>query len=104
LPVDHLDRLPAGLELGLGVALPMLHDEPHAARVTDLEAELVAAAATDLPAPLLAGLAVPEGVEREHLAGHRRLHDPAHHDLLRRRVVARLLRRLAAVDRHGRPP
>src|SRR6185436_7696992 len=91
LPVDNLDRLAAGLELGLGVTLPVLHDEPHAAGVPDLEAELVAAAAANLPPHLLAGLAVPEGIESHYLAPHRRLHDAAHHYLLRRGVVARLL-------------
>ena len=99
VPADHLDRLVACSKGLLPVARPVLHHQPHRTRIPDLEAELVASAAPHGPPHLLARLLATDRVQREHLAAHVRPHDPAHHDLLRRRVVARLLGGEAALDR-----
>jgi hypothetical protein len=98
LPVHDLDHLPVGAEGLLRRASPVLDDQPHEARLADLELELEAAAAPH-PAPdLLGRLAATDRVQREDLAGHRGRDATAHNHLLGGRVVAHLLGRDPALQ------
>ena len=92
LPVDDRDQLRTYSEGRLPQAGRVLDHESHSPGLAHLEPELEAAAGADLTAHLLARPLPANGIQRQHLAGNRGLDPAAQHHLLRRRVVAHLLR------------